>query len=158
MSALADPRAQARLDALYRANAPALIGIVAGELRRPRAKVEDACQEAWAILARRPDVLDGPAPRAWLVTVAIRECLRAARRDPIPVEQLPEAVAPALDDLLEARAALRQVAELRPVRRRVFERRLAGLSYREIAAELGVTYTNVNRHITESRAELRAAA
>ena len=152
------PSASDRLDALYREFAPRLVRIVAGELHRPRAKVEDACQDAWAILARRPDVLDGPAPRAWLVTVAIHECIRAARRDPIAVDVLPEPSAPPLDTLLEARRALRQVAALRPVRRRVFERHLAGLTYAEIEAELGVTYTNVNRQVTESRAELRAAA
>jgi RNA polymerase sigma factor (sigma-70 family) len=158
MSAPADPVAAARLEALYRDFAPALLGIVARSLHRPRAAVEDGCQQAWAVLARRPDVLDGPAPRAWLVTVAVHECIAEARRAPLPVDPLSEPVAPALDDLLEAREALRLVAKLRPVRRRVFERRLAGLSYTEIAAEQGLTYTNVNRQVTESRAELRAAA
>ena len=148
----------ARLDALYREFAPSLIGVVARDLRRPRASVEDACQEAWAILARRPDVLDGPSPRGWLVRVAIHEYIRAARSAPLALEQAHEPLAPPLDTLLEARRALRQVAALRPVRRRVFERHLAGLSYHEIEAELGVTYTNVNRHVKESRAELRAAA
>jgi RNA polymerase sigma factor (sigma-70 family) len=158
MNAPLDPAAATRLEALFRDFAPGLLGIVARSLHRPRAAVEDGCQQAWAILARRPDVLDGPAPRAWLVTVAVRECIAEARRAPPPVDPLPERVAPALDDLLEAREALRLVAELRPVRRRVFERRLAGLAYAEIVAEQGLTYTNVNRQITESRAELRAAA
>lgn len=36
--------------------------------------------------------------------------------------------------------------------------RLAGFSYREIMELLGVAYTNVNRHLTEARAELREAA
>ena len=120
--------AKLRFDALYREFAPKLIGIVASRLRCPRGQVEDACQEAWAILARRPDVLDGPAPRAWLVTVAIHEYIRAVRRAPKPLEQIPERAGPPLDDLLDARAALRQVARLRPVRRRVFERHLAGLT------------------------------
>jgi DNA-directed RNA polymerase specialized sigma24 family protein len=43
-------------------------------------------------------------------------------------------------------------------RRRVLELKLAGFSYREITQILGVTYTNVNRHLTEARAELREAA
>jgi DNA-directed RNA polymerase specialized sigma24 family protein len=110
------------------------------------------------MLARRPDVFDGPSPRAWLVRVAIHEYMRTARRAPMPVEVVPERPAPPLDSLLEARGALRQVAALRPVRRRVFERHLAGLSYQEIGAELGVTYTNVSRQMRDSRAELRAAA
>jgi DNA-directed RNA polymerase specialized sigma24 family protein len=33
--------------------------------------------------------------------------------------------------------------------------RAAGYGYKEIAERLGVTYTNVNRHVTEGRAELR---
>jgi RNA polymerase sigma factor (sigma-70 family) len=157
MSAPAGLRDDARYEALYRAYAAQLVKIVSNRLGRPRAEVEDACQEAWVILARRPDVFDGPA-RAWLVTVAIHEWIRLRRGAPIPLEHLPEPAAAPLEDLLEARAALRAVAELRPVRRRVFERRVAGLSYHEIAGELGVTYTNVNRHVRESRAELRAAA
>jgi RNA polymerase sigma factor (sigma-70 family) len=150
--------ASARLDALYRDYAPRLMRVVGHILGRRRDEVEDGCQYAWTVLARRPDVLDGPAPRAWLVTVAVRECLAESRRGPLPIEIVDREVAPPLDDVLEARAALRQVAALRPVRRRVFERHLAGLSYAEIVAEQGVTYTSVNRQITESRAELRAAA
>ena len=110
------------------------------------------------ILARRLDVLDGPAPRAWLMVVATRGWIYATRRNPIPFEWVPEPAAPPLEDLVEARETLRAVGELRPVRKRVFERHLAGLTYPEIQAELGVTYTNVNRHVRESRAELRAAA
>jgi DNA-directed RNA polymerase specialized sigma24 family protein len=34
----------------------------------------------------------------------------------------------------------------------------AGYSYREIAARFGVTYTNVNKHLTRARARLRALA
>jgi RNA polymerase sigma factor (sigma-70 family) len=158
MSVFAGVSPEARYDALYRDYAPQLVRRVASRLGRPRAEVEDPCQEAWVILARRLDVLDGPEPRAWLVTVAIHEWIRLVWHAPVPLERMPELAAPPLDDLLEARAALRGVAALRPVRRRVFERHLAGLTYHEIQAELGVTYTNVNRHITESRAELRAAA
>jgi RNA polymerase sigma factor (sigma-70 family) len=59
---------------------------------------------------------------------------------------------------VEAREALRALAGLRWRRRRVLELKLAGFSYREIMELLGVTYTNVNRHLTEGRAELRRAA
>jgi DNA-directed RNA polymerase specialized sigma24 family protein len=38
----------------------------------------------------------------------------------------------------------------------VLQLKIAGYSYREIAEKLGVTYTNVNRHLTEGRAELQA--
>jgi DNA-directed RNA polymerase specialized sigma24 family protein len=43
-------------------------------------------------------------------------------------------------------------------RRRALALKLAGFSYREIMERLGVTYTNVSRHLTEARAELREAA
>jgi hypothetical protein len=36
--------------------------------------------------------------------------------------------------------------------------KVAGYRYTEIMERLGVTYTNVNRHLTEARAELREAA
>ena len=98
-------RPEARIDALYRAFAPVLVGIVARELRRPRAEVEDGCQEAWAILARRPDVLDGPSPRRWLVIVAIHAYIHAVRGAPIALEVLPDQAAPPLEDLLDARRA-----------------------------------------------------
>jgi hypothetical protein len=47
------------------------------------------------------------------------------------------------------------LAGLRWRRRRVPEPKLAGFGNREIMERLGVTYTNVNRHVTEARAELR---
>jgi DNA-directed RNA polymerase specialized sigma24 family protein len=56
---------------------------------------------------------------------------------------------------VEAREALRALAGLRWRRRRVLALRAAGYSNKEIAAKFGVTYTNVNRHVTEGRAELR---
>lgn len=147
-----------RLDRLYRDYASRHVAAVARALGRRRDEVEDCCQFAWATLARRPDVLDGPSARGWVVAVAVHEYIADARRAPLPTEWLDSQCAPPLDVVLDAREALRMVAALRPVRRRVFERKLAGLSYTEIAAEQGLTYTNVNRQITESRAELRAAA
>jgi DNA-directed RNA polymerase specialized sigma24 family protein len=58
----------------------------------------------------------------------------------------------------EPREARRPLADLRWRRRRVLELKLAGFGYREIMERLGVTYTNVNRDLTEARAELRRAA
>jgi hypothetical protein len=47
------------------------------------------------------------------------------------------------------RGALRCLADLRWRRRRVLALRLAGYGYKEITRKLGVTYTNVNRHLSE---------
>lgn len=57
---------------------------------------------------------------------------------------------------VEAREALRALARLRPKRRRALALKVAGLHYREIQERLGVTYTWVNRHVSEGWAELRS--
>jgi DNA-directed RNA polymerase specialized sigma24 family protein len=60
---------------------------------------------------------------------------------------------------VDTELASRRVPSRSALRRpRVLERTLAGFSYGEIMELLGVTYTNVNRHLTEARAELREAA
>jgi RNA polymerase sigma factor (sigma-70 family) len=153
-------RSLARIDALYRESAREIVARAAAALHRPTRDLEDACQYAWATLVRRPDVLDGPSPQGWLVTVAIHEWLRERRRAPLPadVDRLPAPAGRDPEAALEAGDALARVAALRPVRRRVFARHLAGLSYAEIMAELGLTYTNVSRQIARARAELRRAA
>ena len=56
---------------------------------------------------------------------------------------------------VDARELLRALASLRWHQRAVLTLRLAGYSYKEIAERLGKTYTWVNRHLTEGRAELR---
>jgi DNA-directed RNA polymerase specialized sigma24 family protein len=71
-------------------------------------------------------------------------------------ERIPAPVGTELS--VEAREALRALAGLRWRRRRALNLKLAGFSYGEIMALLGVTYTNVNRHLSEGRAELREAA
>jgi DNA-binding CsgD family transcriptional regulator len=58
---------------------------------------------------------------------------------------------------VEAREALRALAGLRWRRRRVLALKAAGDRYEEIAEMLGVTYTNVNRHLT-NRSPAREAA
>jgi hypothetical protein len=152
------PDADARqVETLYRAFAAELVSTVAGQLGWPRGRVEDGCQ-------RR--VGDPAAPtRRTRRPVAAR--LAGHRRPPrLPAgvarsaaaaRARPGATGPELDTLLQARAALRQVAALRPGRRRVFERHLAGLTYDEVAAELGHLHQR-QPQVTESRAELRAAA
>ena len=138
--------------------------------------IEEGCGHAWEQLLRyqpaRTTVL------AWLRTVAYHEVLRLARakcreRSLEAELDLGEGETrrrgvldrvPALADrhdaetAIEAREALRLLAGLRFRRRRVLALRVVGYSYQEIARRLGVTYTNVNRHATEGRAELREAA
>jgi hypothetical protein len=71
---------------------------------------------------------------------------------PVPLEEIAEA--PVNVELaVEAREALRALAGLR-WRRRVLALKAAGYSYK-VAEMLSVTYTNVNRHMTERWVELR---
>jgi DNA-directed RNA polymerase specialized sigma24 family protein len=85
-------------------------------------------------------------------------CRQEQRQDgggkPVPLSEILEAAVD-VELAVEAREALRALAGSRWRRRRVLELRLAGYSYKEIARMLGVTYTNVNRHVTEGNAELR---
>jgi DNA-directed RNA polymerase specialized sigma24 family protein len=77
--------------------------------------------------------------------------------NPVPLEELVEAPVD-VELAVEAREALRALAGLRWRRRRMLVLRAAGYSYKEIAEMLGVTYTNVNRHVAEGWAELRQDA
>jgi hypothetical protein len=61
-----------------------------------------------------------------------------------------------LDDQLEARDALRAVAQLAPRQRHDLTLFVAGFSYHDIAEMTGGrTYTNVNKHLTKARAGIR---
>jgi RNA polymerase sigma factor (sigma-70 family) len=133
---------------------------------------EDACAFAWLQLLRcQPD---REAVVGWLRVVARNEgyrLLRISRREPF-LEDRPQPrrdaangepldwqqLLPAAVDTelaVEARELLRALAGLRWHQRAVLALQLAGYSYNEIAERLGKTYTWVNRHLTEGRAELR---
>ena len=63
-----------------------------------------------------------------------------------------------IDDTLEAREALRVLAELPARQRDDLTLFVAGFSYREIAQITGGrTYTNVNKHLAKARARIRLA-
>jgi DNA-directed RNA polymerase specialized sigma24 family protein len=47
------------------------------------------------------------------------------------------------------------LASLKQRQRKTLALKVAGYSYREIQALRGVTYTNVNRHVSEGRAAAR---
>jgi DNA-directed RNA polymerase specialized sigma24 family protein len=63
-----------------------------------------------------------------------------------------------IDDAIEARRALRRLAELPERQRQDLSLRVAGFSYREIGEIIGGrTYTNVNKHLHKARARIRLA-
>lgn len=162
---------QRQVDKFYREHAQRLRRALSSF---PGTIAEDAVQCAFEKLCQRADVLATDTVTGWLFTVARNEAIHLCGQDRSAahlarvwdtgsahgvegVEYDPPSPV-TIEDQVEARDALRQVAALRPVRKRVFERHLAGLTYEEIVAEQGLTYTNVNRQVVDSRTELRAAA
>jgi RNA polymerase sigma factor (sigma-70 family) len=150
---------------LYRRHHRKLQHAVARVVNAPRELIEDACQTAWTILLRSQP--DRRAIFTWLRVVAIHEAYRLAAADRgAHLEDLDhsegwDAVVAhrvTIDDTLEARRALRRLAELPERQRRDLSLRVAGFSYREIAQLTGGrTYTNVNEHLGKARARIRSA-
>jgi DNA-directed RNA polymerase specialized sigma24 family protein len=146
-----------RLGAFFAANATRLHNAVRAAARGPEAVIEDACQVAWTILVRRPDISLDERGFNWLAIVAIREAWRLASiANEIPVgslhgtmtghdEELPE---PAhLDDRSAEQRALDHIehherlavlATLKPREREALYLLGLGHSYAEIADLSGV--------------------
>lgn len=119
--------------------------------------VDEACNEAWAIMVRSQ-------PRretvfAWLFTVARFELWRILnRRSRETLTDWADLPEPAgrddHDAYIAVLDALTAVAALPAKQRRFIELRVAGHSYRDIATAEDVTYTNVNKHLAKARATL----
>jgi RNA polymerase sigma factor (sigma-70 family) len=151
-------------DDLYRRHHHDLRRAVTHAVNAPPELIEDACQNAWTILLRHQP--ERGAIFAWLRVVAVHEAYRlsAIERRDAHLEAITTAVnweevisdRAAIDNALEAREALRVVAELPPRQRDDLTLFVAGYSYREIA-ELtgGRTFTNVNKHLARARACIR---
>ena len=142
----------------------------------PAAAIEDACQTAWEKLSRRPDVDLTTTGRAWLVTVAVHEAVQHYRRErmetPAGSFRTPYADSASPGELREPegddreladRVAdkmlhVRRLSDLRLIKaqeRQALYLKALGFRYHEIAALLSITYTAVNRRITEGRRRLR---
>src|SRR5215208_5531471 len=151
---------------LYRRHHRDLHRAVAHAVNAPRELIEDACQNAWAILLRAQP--DRTSIFGWLYVVATREAFRLCERERCHVHL--EAMFPAgswdaviadafsIDDIFEVHEALEVIASLPARQRADLTLLVAGFSYVEIA-ELtgGRTYTNVNKHIAKARARVRLA-
>ena len=143
-------------ESLFRNHHERLVRLLQARLGVSRELAEDACGLAWLQLLRlHPD-----ADRivGWLYTVAKHEAfaLLARTRREIPGEELP-LVASVSDfaDFVDARDALRLIAQLKPQQRQVLLLRAEGHSYKSICELTGRTFTWVNRHISEGRQALR---
>jgi DNA-directed RNA polymerase specialized sigma24 family protein len=137
--------------------------------------VAEACAFAWMSLVRRDDVQLNDSGAAWVSTVAVRHAWLLLRRQ--LVEQLSGSWAsrPGLGEvrepeaetgdpvarviaLEEHRERVRRFANAKPYERRKLLLKAAGFRYAEIADLSRCTYTAVNRHLTEGRQRIFAAA
>ena len=149
---------------LYQRHSQALLIAVAHAINGSGALIEDACQTAWAILMRRQP--ERASVFGWLYVVAIHEAYRlsAIERRELHLEDLAiegdwETILAGrvtVEDQLEALEALRALAALPDRQRQDLSLRVAGFSYREIAAMTGGrTFTNVNNHLVKARTAIR---
>jgi hypothetical protein len=72
------PERREQIGEFFAANVTRLHNTVRAAARGPEPVIEDACQAAWTILLRRPDVTLDARGLSWLATVAIREAWRQA--------------------------------------------------------------------------------
>ncbi|MCP1471496.1 RNA polymerase sigma-70 factor (ECF subfamily) [Sphingobium sp. OAS761] len=162
------------LTAVLVANRPQLIRFFTSRTGSP-AEAEDVVQEIWLHVARADT---GPVvnPLAYLHRVGmnivldrIRERQRRGRREQgwsdVSIEQRGgEATddSPSPHDIVDGRLRARRLATaieaLPPGAGRVFRRhKLDGLSHSEVAAELGISRSAVEKHIAVALRHLRAA-
>jgi RNA polymerase sigma factor (sigma-70 family) len=136
----------------------------------PEQTLEDACQYAWTVLVRRPDIRLDAAGFNWLATVAIHEAWDRNIQRETPIGAFlgatcrPHCEPPARDDRsaedraldrIEHRDRMNTLATLKPREREAVILQGLGYSYNEIARLTDSTYTSVNRRIAEGRAALR---
>jgi RNA polymerase sigma factor (sigma-70 family) len=124
-------------------------------------EAEDCFQETFlAALRAYPDVRDeGDGLRAWILTIASRKAIdhaRARARRAVPVEQVPDGPAAALDDGHDGEL-WRAVRALPPMQRdAVVHRYVLDLPYAEVARALGVSEEAARASAYEGRKKLRA--
>ncbi len=124
----------------------------------------DDADDAWsetfiAALRAYPSLAEGTNLEAWLVTVAHRKAvdiLRARKRRPVPLEQLPEPDATTAPGQEEADGVWTAVAAL-PDKQRlaIAYHYLAGLPFAQVAAILGGTTDAARRAAADGMKTLR---
>ena len=143
----------AAMDELVRALAP-YVTRVCGAIALDRG--DDAVQETFIAVLRNLRALREPAAlHGWVRRIAVREAVRAARRDDHLVDVDAEAPArlPDLDAVLDVRAAL---ATLAPRQRAVLVLRdLDGLAEADVAELLAVPPGTVKSRLHRARAAVR---
>ncbi len=124
---------------------------------------DDAFQETFiSALRAYPRLRPGSDARAWVLTIAHRKAIDAARarsRRAVPTESLPEeeVADPRLDRAANGVPAVLRAAAGLPPRQRaaVAHRFVADLRYREIGALLGCSEAAARRSVHDGLAKLR---
>jgi RNA polymerase sigma factor (sigma-70 family) len=151
-SAIALPPFQTLLDAHGRDVHRFLVATVG------RSDADDCYQETWlAALRAYPRLRDARNLRGWIFTVAHRKAIdhvRARRRRPIPVEEVPERVPPSPDD---GRPELWALVRRLPAKQRsaVALRFLVDASHVQIAEVMGTSEEAARRNVHEGLKRLR---
>lgn len=141
---------------------------------RDRFDAEDAVQEAFSKLSRRPEVVRDPSALSWLMTVVRNACQRLMRpflrqrralgeaiQSSAEFEELPSEIADpqrALERWEVVRAVHAAIAQLdRPAREVLVMRDLEGLSGAETCAALGLELAAMKTRLHRARTQLRKA-
>jgi RNA polymerase sigma factor (sigma-70 family) len=119
---------------------------------------DDCYQETWlAALRAYPRLRDAANLRSWVLTIAHRKAIdhmRSQRRDPLPVEDLPET--PVSAPVPQDEELWGRVAELPPKQRvAVALRYVADAPYAEISAVMGTSEEAARRNVHEALKRLR---
>lgn len=123
-----------------------------------RSDADDCYQETWlAALRAYPRLRDARNLRGWIFTVAHRKAIdhvRARRRRPIPVEEVPEGARPPADD---GRPELWALVQRLPAKQRsaVALRFLVDASHAQIAEVMGTSEEAARRSVHEGLKRLR---
>jgi RNA polymerase sigma factor (sigma-70 family) len=123
---------------------------------------EDAYQRALEILLTKAPTTNERDLTAWLKTVVRHECfaLNQKRARDVPAEHDaldafaggdPEYATERAERYARLRVGAEALGRLKPQETQALLLKAEGLSYQEIAAELGWSYTKVNRCLTEGR-------
>jgi len=132
---------------------------------------DDAVQEAFSKLARRPDVAADPSVLSWLMSVVRNTCHRLWRpfaRERMALGERSDELESLPSDGLDPEAALERfqlvravheaIAALdRPLREVLVLRDLEGLSGEQVCVALGLTEAAMKTRLHRARAALRAA-
>jgi RNA polymerase sigma-70 factor (ECF subfamily) len=140
--------------ALYKRFTRAIHGIVLA--RVPRADADDIVQDVFLVaMERLPTLHDPSAFAGWLSAIARHRAVDHLRRAP-KVTELPELVAPAGGDRIEALAVLAAIRSLPPAYSETLTLRLVeGMTGPEIAATTGLTPGSVRVNLHRGMKQLR---